>query len=109
MGSGHNDSPKKSKQNRGARSAPHKPRPFEKPPRTRTDEENIITPSRAVADGISADETVLVAEWHEDESRLASKRGRESDAARHVRIARYLWGVISELRQLERQIERAAA
>lgn len=70
----------------------------------------VITPERALADGISPQELMIVAKWHEeragliDQSMQKSKRkplGDHSDIARHDQIA-------AELRAVSRAMKVAA-
>jgi hypothetical protein len=70
----------------------------------------VISPERAVADGISPQELLAVAVWHQERAALihrsmvqaSAKRkpmGTAADASRHERMARALNGVASHLRK----------
>lgn len=70
----------------------------------------VISPERALADGISPQELIVVAQWHEeratliDQSMKKSKRkpmGNDFDIARHDEIA-------AELRAVARAMQVAA-
>ena len=74
----------------------------------------VISPERAIADGISSESLILVAQWHQDradwigkyhsmskaEQKKHRRPGMPADAERHERIALELRSVSARIEEL---------